>query len=162
MHGAALHPKDGLLPEFPAQREAVLPAGDDAESRLGMGKVGAASGDGEVEDRRWPRDEKRRATAPVDSSRYLFPSPRRKPGTDAPARSLRESLHLARAAAKMPHVGFHHLRHYFASHAVMSGIDVMTVAAWLGHRDGGILVGKVYGHLCDEHRRRMSEKLRFA
>ena len=42
--------------------------------------------------------------------------------------------------------GFHDLRHHFASICVMAGIDFMTVAAWLGHKDGGILVGKVYGH----------------
>jgi hypothetical protein len=29
----------------------------------------------------------------------------------------------------------------------------MTIAAWLGHKDGGILVGKVYGHLLDDHRK---------
>ena len=28
------------------------------------------------------------------------------------------------------------------------------VAAWLGHKDGVILMGKVYGHLLDEHRKR--------
>jgi hypothetical protein len=31
----------------------------------------------------------------------------------------------------------------------MSGIDFMTIAAWLGHKDGGTLIGKVYGHLLD-------------
>jgi hypothetical protein len=28
----------------------------------------------------------------------------------------------------------------------------MTIAAWVGHRDGGILIGKVDGHLAQEHR----------
>jgi hypothetical protein len=41
----------------------------------------------------------------------------------------------------------------------MAGIDFMTIASWLGHRDGGILVGKVYGHLLDEHRAKMAAKL---
>jgi len=41
----------------------------------------------------------------------------------------------------------------------MAGIDFMTIAAWLGHKDGGILVGKVYGHLIDEHRQKMAAKL---
>lgn len=35
----------------------------------------------------------------------------------------------------------------------------MTIAEWLGHSDGGVLVGKVYGHLADEHKRRMAENL---
>jgi hypothetical protein len=41
----------------------------------------------------------------------------------------------------------------------MAGIDVTTIAEWLGHLDGGILVGKVYGHLADEHKKRQADKL---
>ena len=41
----------------------------------------------------------------------------------------------------------------------MAGIDFMTIASWLGHKDGGILIGKVYGHLLDEHRQKMAAKL---
>jgi hypothetical protein len=52
--------------------------------------------------------------------------------------------------AKLLHVGFHDLRHLFCSFSVMSGIDFMTIAAWLGHKDGGTLIGKVYGHLLDD------------
>ena len=60
-------------------------------------------------------------------------------------------LALARTRAKLPRIAFHDLRHYFISYAVMSGIDYMTIAKWVGHRDGGILIGKVYGHLADDH-----------
>jgi len=31
----------------------------------------------------------------------------------------------------------------------------------LGHRDGGVLIGKVYGHLANEHRKLMAERLNF-
>ena len=62
---------------------------------------------------------------------------------------------------KLPWVGFHDLRHYFVSMAVMSSIDFRTIAEWLGHQDGGMLVGKVYGHLLPEHRKRMAERLVF-
>jgi len=92
------------------------------------------------------------------ASAWLFPSPRRGE-SDRPARSLRESLRLARAKAKLPSVGFHDLRHLFCSFAVMAGIDFMTIAGWLGHKDGGILIGKVYGHLLDSHRRDMAARL---
>ena len=44
---------------------------------------------------------------------------------------------------------------------VMNGIDFMTTAHWLGHKDGGILVGKVYGHLSDEHKKAAAKKLTF-
>ena len=92
-----------------------------------------------------------------DSS-WLFPSPQRG-AKDIPARSLRESLRLVRAHAELPTLGFHDLRHLFCSFSVMAGIDFMTIAAWLGHKDGGILVGKVYGHLMDKHRQDMAARL---
>ena len=72
---------------------------------------------------------------------WLFPSPKRGP-RDEHAQSFRESLKMARKAADLPWVGFHDLRHYFCSMCVMAGIDFMTIAAWLGHKDGGILVGR--------------------
>jgi integrase len=92
-----------------------------------------------------------------DSS-FLFPSPQRG-SQDIHARSLRESLRLVRRAAGLPWVGFHDLRHFFASQCVMNGLDFMTISHWLGHSDGGILVGKVYGHLADAHKVRMADGL---
>ena len=43
----------------------------------------------------------------------------------------------------------------------MSGIDYMTIARWCGHADGGILIGKVYGHLTNDHAQRQARKLNF-
>jgi integrase len=102
--------------------------------------------------------EIRRRRAPDCS--WLFPSPRRG-SRDEHAISFRESLKIARKAAELEWVGFHDFRHYFCSMCVMTGIDFMTIAAWLGHRDGGLLVGKVYGHLLDEHRQRAAKRVRF-
>ena len=96
----------------------------------------------------------------VPDCSWLFPSPQR--GTrDEHARSFRESLKIARTSAGLEWVGFHDLRHYFCSVCVMAGIDFMTIAAWLGHKDGGILVGKVYGHLLDEHRSNAARQVHF-
>jgi integrase len=89
---------------------------------------------------------------------WLFPSPHRGP-RDEHARSFRESLKMARRAAGLEWLGFHDLRHYFCSMCVMAGIDFMTIAVWMGHKDGGLLVGKVYGHLLEEHRQKMAGKL---
>jgi integrase len=91
---------------------------------------------------------------------WLFPSPHRGP-RDEHARSFRESLKIARKAADLEWVAFHDLRHYFCSMCVMAGIDFMTIATWLGHKDGGILVGKIYGHLLDEHRQRAAKQVHF-
>lgn len=57
--------------------------------------------------------------------------------------------------------GFHLLRHYFASSCVMSGVDFMTIAQWLGHRDRGILIAKTYGHLRNEHTQQAARKVEF-
>jgi integrase len=99
------------------------------------------------------------AALPDDCS-WLFPSPQRGK-KDIPAKSLRESFYLIRKEAKLDWVGFHDFRHFFASQCVMGGIDYMTIAKWLGHQDGGILVAKVYGHLNDEHQRKAAKKLTF-
>jgi integrase len=56
-------------------------------------------------------------------------------------------------------LGFHHLRHYFISHCVMAGIDYMTIARWVSHRDGGVLIGKKYGHLRPGHSAQQAKKL---
>lgn len=58
-------------------------------------------------------------------------------------------------------IGFHDCRHHFISYAVMSGIDYMTIARWVGHRDGGVLIGKVYGHLSNEHAQAQAAKMNF-
>jgi integrase len=91
---------------------------------------------------------------------WLFPSPQRGQ-KDIHAQTLRESFKLVRQKAGLQWLGFHDFRHFFASQCVMAGIDFMTIAAWLGHRDGGILVGKVYGHLADSHKKQAAQKLRF-
>jgi integrase len=91
---------------------------------------------------------------------WLFPSPQRG-DKDIPAKTFRESLDLVREKAGMPNFGFHDLRHHFISMCVMSGIDFMTIAAWAGHKDGGVLIGKVYGHLANEHRKAMAERVNF-
>jgi integrase len=91
-------------------------------------------------------------------SDWLFPSPQRGE-KDIHAKTFRESLKLVRDKAGLHHLGFHDLRHLFCSFSVMAGIDFLTVSEWLGHRDRGILVGKVYGHLLDEHRQKMAAKL---
>jgi integrase len=57
--------------------------------------------------------------------------------------------------------GFHDCRHHFISYAVMSGIDYMTIARWVGHKDGGVLIGKVYGHLSNEHAQAQAARLNF-
>ncbi|NQS89748.1 site-specific integrase [Patescibacteria group bacterium] len=53
----------------------------------------------------------------------------------------------------------HSLRHTFASHLVMSGVDLPTVKKLMGHSD--IDTTMIYSHLADEHVDRAVEKLVF-
>jgi integrase len=96
----------------------------------------------------------------IPGSQWLFPSPR-SGEEDRPAKTFRESLRLARQAAELPDFGFHDCRHFYISFCVMAGIDYMTIARWVGHQDGGILIGRVYGHLSDEHAKLQASKLSF-
>ncbi len=84
------------------------------------------------------------------TTQWLFPSPRRGK-TDRPADSLRSSFNMIRLIAGLPEIGFHHFRHYFISECVMQGTDYLTIAKWVGHQDGGVLIGKRYGHLREDH-----------
>ena len=93
-------------------------------------------------------------------SQWLFPSPQRGE-RDIHAESFKESLWLTRQAAGLPGFTFHDLRHHFISYCVMSGVDFMTIARWVGHRDGGILIGKVYGHLADSHTKAQAQRVNF-
>ena len=56
----------------------------------------------------------------------------------------------------------HDLRHLFATRCIESGVDIPTVSRWLGHKDGGALAMKVYGHLRDSHSTAMAQKVRFS
>jgi len=93
-------------------------------------------------------------------SDWLFPSPRRGK-KDVPLVTFNKALLSARVKAELPAFSFHDCRHYFVSHCVMAGIDFMTISRWVGHQDGGILIGKVYGHLSNEHAKRQAQKINF-
>lgn len=58
---------------------------------------------------------------------------------------LRQDLDEACELAKVPRLRVHDLRHVYASHLVRAGVPVPTVAALLGHQDGGALVLRRYG-----------------
>jgi integrase len=62
---------------------------------------------------------------------------------------IRTSFQNAVKRAKLPHVRFHDLRHTFASHLVMGGVDIRTVQELLGHKD--IRVTMRYAHLAPDH-----------
>ncbi len=56
----------------------------------------------------------------------------------------------------------HDLRHLFATRCIESGVDIPTVSRWLGHKDGGALAMKTYGHLRDQHSTQMAQRVLFS
>ena len=72
-----------------------------------------------------------------------------------------KSLDTACERVGIPRIAHHDLRHLFATTCIKSGIDIPTVSRWLGHKDGGALAMKVYGHLRDHHSKAMAQKVTF-
>lgn len=76
-----------------------------------------------------------------------------------PQSEAKRSLQTACRRAGVPRLSHHDFRHLFATRCVQSGVDIPTVARWLGHRDGGALLAKTYFHLVDEHSRKMAARV---
>jgi integrase len=55
----------------------------------------------------------------------------------------------------------HCFRHFFATTCIESGVDIPTIARWLGHSDGGALAMRTYGHLRAEHSAGQALKVAF-
>jgi integrase len=72
-----------------------------------------------------------------------------------------KALTKACAAVGAKRLTHHDLRHLFATRCIESGVAIPTVARWLGHKDGGVLALKTYGHLRSEHSQAMAAKVTF-
>ncbi len=77
-------------------------------------------------------------------------------------RKFNRSLKRACKTLGLFHLTHHDLRHLFATRCIESGVDIPTVAKWLGHKDGGVLAMQTYGHLRDKHSADMALKVVFA
>ena len=71
------------------------------------------------------------------------------------------SIDRATKIVGMTRVTHHDFRHLFATRCIESGVDIPTVSRWLGHKDGGALAMKTYGHLRDEHSAEMARRVKF-
>lgn len=88
------------------------------------------------------------------------------PQVDAAARVLavaeaQRSLDRACGKLKVERLTHHDFRDAFATQAIEAGVDVPTVAAWLGHADGGALLMRVYAHHRRAHSVAQAEKVHF-
>jgi integrase len=81
---------------------------------------------------------------------------------ETPVMRVRECQKAMDRAAKIvgiSRITHHDLRHLFATRCIESGVDIPTVSRWLGHKDGGALAMKVYGHLDRRHEEAVSDRL---
>ena len=93
----------------------------------------------------------------ADGSKYVFP--------DENGCKIFKNRLRRRFMTLTKHCGFgdvtkvHSLRHTFASHLVMKGVDLTTIKQLLGHSD--IETTMIYSHLTQDHVDRAVEKLEF-
>jgi integrase len=121
-------------------------------------------GDAETGTKNW---ELRRVPLIPDARALLERMRRERPGEslDAKVFRVRECQKaLDRACKKVgtARITHHDLRHLFATRCIESGVDIPTVSRWLGHKDGGALAMKTYGHLRREHSIAQAQRVSFA
>ncbi len=92
------------------------------------------------------------ATLPRDGE-FVFPNRK----GDGPMTDLGQRWLALRKLAGLEDVRIHDCRHTYASHAVMSGLDLYTVGRLLGHADTGST--ERYAHLADEHVREAAGRI---
>jgi integrase len=81
---------------------------------------------------------------------------------NAPLVAILDAKKALETACKMncfPHFTHHCMRHFFVSNCLEKGVDFKTIGAWVGHKDGGLLVAKTYGHLRDTHSYEMAKRI---
>jgi integrase len=120
-------------------------------------------GDAETGTKNW---ELRRVPL-IPDARALFERMRsERPGEPLDAKVFRvgecqKALDRACKKVGVDRITHHDLRHLFATRCIESGVDIPTVSRWLGHKDGGALAMKTYGHLRREHSIAQAQRVTF-
>lgn len=79
-------------------------------------------------------------------------------GKPVSVRSYQRRFELLLKKLKIPHKGFHSLRHTFATRALECGMDVKTLSEILGHKNPTVTLNR-YAHSLMEHKADMMNKL---
>jgi integrase len=72
-------------------------------------------------------------------------------------RSAKKSMKAACTNLNLPIFDHRSLRRMFVTRALQLGVDVKTVSAWQGHRDGGKLILSTYSHVLNDHSEKMAK-----
>ena len=103
-----------------------------------------------------------RSICPADAGKdtYVFLPPnslRIKETNGLPCLHFRRSFETARARAGLEDVHLHDLRHTAASHLLMAGVDIRTLAEILGHKT--LQMVHRYTHLLNDHKLKAVERI---
>ena len=79
-------------------------------------------------------------------------------GKPVSVRSYQRSFELLLKKLKIPHKGFHSLRHTFATRAIECGMDVKTLSEILGHKNPTVTLNR-YAHSLMEYKADMMNRL---
>ena len=109
---------------------------------------------------RWMHRERaetrRRGRKLLPDHQWVFINPRRH---GERAKGCHKAFYQARGDAGLSQMTSHTLRHYFISQCVMSGINLFTIAKWVGHANT-LMIQETYGHLDSDFRREQMKMLR--
>jgi integrase len=79
-----------------------------------------------------------------------------------PQLDCKRALQCACRDLGLPYLGHHAFRHLFATRCIAAGVDIPTVALWLGHQDRGALLMRTYCHLASEHSMKMAKQVKLS
>ena len=102
------------------------------------------------------------------ATRNLLVRIQKERGTESPTASVlkvheaQKAMDRAFVQLGMERLTHHDLRHYFATTCLECDVPVPTFAHWLGHKDGGALAMKVYGHHRNAHSLAAASRVSFA
>jgi integrase len=103
----------------------------------------------------------------IPEARALFYRMRSVRGHEKPTgkvfrvRESQKAIDRACKKLRIERITHHDLRHLFATTCIESGVDIPTVSRFLGHKDGGNLAMRTYGHLRNEHAALQAKKVSF-
>ncbi|MBR1677047.1 MAG: site-specific integrase, partial [Clostridia bacterium] len=147
---------------------------EDIDFQAGILTVSKSCHDGKGKDGHYIRVEE---TPKTSSSRRVIPLPKQlfplikeakkkstseyivaKDNKPLSVRSYQRSFALLQRKLKIPHRGFHSLRHTFATRALECGMDVKTLSEILGHKSPTVTLNR-YVHSFMEHKKEMMNRL---
>lgn len=71
------------------------------------------------------------------------------------------SIKSACAKVGIPTFRHHDLRHYFVTKCIECNVNPKVIAAWAGHKDGGVLILTRYAHVRPDHSQQMAQQVVF-